>query len=289
MTNGVRSVVQFAAILMAAMACGQTAQSDEPQLNDDLAGKITFGLRWIAYWEPDYIINYKARETIPVKLVQSPDELVVFLSRVRISITFRRSSGGKLDHLDFVGGLSRIGNETLDSDVQFYIQSHSANARPGFRLKPGTESATAGFAVPTERVTVGNPLTPAFFRVSDGSFRLPDLASPKYVLERILPPGATVDSLSAAVTKAAQSHMAANSKPATVVIPYFSTEDPAINVFVDFHEVDFSEGIFWVRPDAREGWSVGKLILNRGPEHLDAIIAKIRALKLVEFKVLARP
>jgi hypothetical protein len=270
---------------MAGMACGQTIQSNQAPLNDDLAAKITFGLRWISYWEPDYIINYKAGETIPVKLVQSPDELVVFLSRVRLSITFRRSSGGKLDRLDFIGGLSRIGNETLDSDVQFYIQSHSTNGRPRFRLKPGIESGTAGFAVPTERAIMGNPLTLASFRVSDASFRLLDLAPPKYVSERIKPPAAMVDSLRSAIIKAALSHMAAKSKPATVVIPYFSPEDPAINVFVNFHETDFSEGIFWVRPDADGRWSIGKLILNRGPEHLDSIIAKIRALKLVEFSV----
>jgi hypothetical protein len=285
MTIGIRSVVQVAAVLMAGIACGQGVKPDTPGMADDLAAKIAFGLRWIAYWEPDYIIDYKAGETIPIKLVQSPDELVVFLSKIRLSMTFRRSSDGKLDRLGFVGGLSRVGNETLDSDVQFYIQSHSTNGRPGFRLKPGSQSGTTGFAVPNERVTVGNPLTPASFRVSDVSLRLPDLALPKYVSQRISPPAATVDSLRAAVTKAVQSHMAANSKPATVVIPYFSPEDPAINVFVDFHEVDFSEGIFWVRPDALEGWSVDKLFLNRGPEHLDAIIAKIRALKLVEFSV----
>ena len=266
------------------MAFGQTVQSDEPQLNDDLAAKIAFGLRWIAYWEPDFI-NYKAGDTIPVKLVQSPDELVVFLSRVRLSITFRRSSDGKLDRLDFVGGLSRIGNETLDSDVRFYIQSHSTAGRQGFRLKPGADGSTAGFTIPAERVAVANPLTPASFRVGDASFRLPNLAPPKYISERIKPPAAMVDSLRSAVVKAALSHMAANSKPATLVIPYFSPEDPAINVFVNFHETDFSEGIFWVRPDADGGWSIGKLILNRGPEHLDSLIAKIRAMKLVEFGV----
>src|ERR1017187_1936604 len=111
MTTGVRSVFQLAAVLMAGMACGQTIQSNEPQLNDDLAARITFGLRWISYWEPDYVINYKAGETIPIKLVQSPDERVVFLSRVRLSITFHRSSDGKSDNLTFVGGLSRICNE----------------------------------------------------------------------------------------------------------------------------------------------------------------------------------
>jgi hypothetical protein len=79
--------------------------------------------------------------------------------------------------------------------------------------------------------------------------------------------------------------MATNSKPVTVVIPYFSPEDPEIKVFVNFHEPDFSEGIFWVRPDAKGGWSVGKPILNRGPERLDSVIQKIRSLKLAEFTV----
>jgi hypothetical protein len=264
---------------------GQTTNAKGPQLSGQLREKIAFGLGWIAYWEPDYIINYKAGATIPVKLVQSPDELVVFLSEIRLSETFRRSSNGKLDRLDFVGGLSRIGNETLDSDVRLYMQSHTTKGRPSFRLKPGAEGSTAGFTLPAERVTSGNPLGPESFRVSDASLRLPDLGPPKYVSDRIGPPLALLDSLSSAVTKAVQSHMGANSKPATAVIPYFSPEDPVVNVFVNFHEPDFSEGIFWVRPDAKGGWAVGKLILNRGPEHLDSIIQKVRHLKLVEFTI----
>ncbi|MBI2681136.1 MAG: hypothetical protein HYX25_09050 [Candidatus Solibacter usitatus] len=95
------------------MASGQGTDANEPQLSGEVREKIAFGLRWIAYWEPDYITSYKAGETIPIKLVQSPDEVVVFLSKVRLSVTFRSSSGGKLDRLHFIGGLSRIGNETL--------------------------------------------------------------------------------------------------------------------------------------------------------------------------------
>jgi hypothetical protein len=266
-------------------ASGQNTDANGPQLSAELREKVAFGLRWIAYWEPDYLTNYKAGTTIPVKLVSSPDELVVFLSEIRLSETFRRSSGGKLDRLDSVGGLSRIGNETLDSDVRFYIQSHTTTGRSGFRLKPGAEGSTVGFAIPTGRVTVGDPPGPESFRVSDANFRLPDLTPPKYVSDRIQPPMALLDGLKSALTKSVQNHMAADSKPVTAVIPYFSPEDPVVKVFVNFAESDFSEGIFWVRPDSNREWSVGKLLLNRGPEHLDSIIQKVRQLKLVEFTI----
>jgi len=67
----------------------------------------------------------------------------------------------------------------------------------------------------------------------------------------------------------------------TVIIPYFSSDDPAINVFVDFHGPELGQGIVWVRPDLSERLSIGKLILNRGPEHLDSVIKKIQDLKLI--------
>ncbi|MBI2681135.1 MAG: hypothetical protein HYX25_09045 [Candidatus Solibacter usitatus] len=173
----------------------------------------------------------------------------------------------------------------MDSDVRFYLESHSSAGRPGFRLRPGAEGSTAGFAIPAERVSVTNPFGPESFRVNEASFLLPDLSPPKYVSDRIKPPAAIVDSLRAVVTNAVRSHMEANSKSATVVIPYFSPEDPAINVVVNYQEPDFSDGIFWVRPDADGRWSISNLILNRGPQHLDSIIGKVRSLKLVEFTV----
>jgi hypothetical protein len=285
MRIGGRNVFLIATVLMAGIACEQTVQSDEPPLSEVLAPKIAFGLRWIAYWKPNEIIKYKAGETIRVKLVQSPDELVVFLSRVRVSITFRRSADGKLDRLDFVNGLSRIGNETLDSDVRFYIQSHSTSDRPGFRLKPGADGSIARFGIPAERVTVANPLTPAWFRVSNAIFRLPNLAPPNYISRRIRPPAPMADSLRSAVTQAALSYMTPDSKPATVVIPYFSPEDPEIHVFVNFQATDSSDGIFWVKPAGDGGWLIPKLILNRGQEHLNSTITKIRAMKFIEFVV----
>ena len=62
-----RNVFRVATVLLALMACEAAAQSDEPQLSADVAAKIVFGLRWIAYWRPDYIINYKARGNDPDK------------------------------------------------------------------------------------------------------------------------------------------------------------------------------------------------------------------------------
>jgi hypothetical protein len=170
-------------------------------------------------------------------------------------------------------------------DVHSYIQSHLATGSSGFRLKPGAEGSTAGFTIPAGRFSVGAPLGSESFQVSDANFRLPDLTPPKYVSGRIQPPMALLDGLKSALTKSVQNHMAADSKSATALIPYFSPEDPAVNVLVNFAEPDFSEGNFWVRPDANGGWSVGKLLLNRGPEHLDSIIQKVSQLKLVEFTI----
>jgi hypothetical protein len=87
------SVTVLSLTVLCGLAWGQNTDPNGPQLSAELREKIAFGLRWIAYWEPDCLINYKAGTTIPVKLVQSPDELVVFLSEIRLSETFRRSSG----------------------------------------------------------------------------------------------------------------------------------------------------------------------------------------------------
>lgn len=278
----------LAAVMQSGMALAQSLQDGAPELNGVLTSKIVFALRWTAYWEPDSVIHYTPGEIMPVRLVQSPEELAVFFSKIRVALTFSRSPDGHLDKLDFVYDLSRIGNETLDSDVSFYIQMHATPATPGFRLKPGAQPSQTGGVLPTERVATGSPPTPESFRVSDSKFRLPTLMPPDYITSRTRPAALVLDSLKSAVTEAAQSHMRANSQPAEIVIPYFSAEDPVVNIFVDFHEPELGQGIFWVRPDVSGGWSIGKLILNRGPEHLDSIINKIRHLSLARFTVVPK-
>ena len=282
------TIVAIVAVV-SGMMFAQPLQPNVPQLNDALRKRIEFALRWAAYWEPHSMTKYTPGAVIPLKIVESPNELAVILSRIRTSVVFRRSPTGTLDRLAGVGGLSQLGNETLDSDVRDYIRMNTVRVDPDKvdRLRKahqGTQSPNAR-SFDTSHFAYLTPLTgPESFSISDGEIHLPRLTPPEYIIRRIKPAG--VDQLVATITQTTRTYMASDWKPATVVIPYFSAGDPAINVLVNCHQRDFSEGVFWVTPNADgNGWSVGKLTLNRGSENLKPLIRKLVDVKLIEFAV----
>jgi hypothetical protein len=273
------------AMILATTTVAVTGQPQPaaPRLTEELKRRVEHGLQWTAFWRPGSFFNYIPGQTIPVKLVESPTELVVFLSNIRLSMKFRRSSGGDLYRLEFVDVLSTIGGETADSDVRFYIDTRTVQMDMSkvdrFSNPDGKHPKQPGTVIPIERMRVASPLQPQSFRTGDATLRLPVLSPPEYVRRRIRPAG--VQAVVAAVSEAVRAYLNSSRKRATIVVPYFSHDDPCILVYVDFHEPG-NDGVFWVVHDSGDGWSVSNFAYNSPKNGLGPVIRKIRALALVQ-------
>jgi hypothetical protein len=272
-------------MLLQLSAFGQE-RSENPQLTERLRDQIQYALKWSAFWQPGLFVNYVAGEALPVKIVASRREVVVFLTKIRVQVVFRRSGPNDAHTVALVGGLSRLGNETPDSDLHSYIQMQSIRSDPGTMDRSARASGKAdmgsGTVVPAQRMYLGSGLSPEMFSVGEDVVHLPVLTPPEYLETRTPPSG--LDRFIAAVSEEVRKYLAADRQPATVVIPYFSEADPLVYVYVDFHEPE-SRGILHMVHDDANRWVNGMLKLDRGPNNFDSLIGKVRSLRMVELSV----
>jgi len=226
--------------------------------NSKIVQGVSRLLRWASYWETWLPENYIEGSKVEIAVVESPKEVAAFLGEIGISARF--DLGGN------VVGFTGFRPTTNSLAMEKYIKGQSGtNPRPeqtGISQNPAAKEQKA-------------PQKDGAVLTGEVPFTLPRLEPPEAILQRLK--SRELTRLKVAVPEAlADRYSAEGCGKGQVVIPYFSEDDPWVDVYVDLGGC--GKGIIYFTHREKKGpWKFSRFWPNKPPDDFSSVIEKIQA------------
>ena len=273
------------AVLLAIVLAAETLAQMEPQAmtpsRQEIMERVVDMLRWKAYWEgsESFAGYYAVGKVVDTKIVRTSASIAVFITAAGVNFEFRPGASGVIGSF----GPFIVGQKN-DQAAATYLGNNCG----GFKLKPAPTAAVTsahGNVLPAERVCLGESVPQ--FGEEDFPFTLPALLAPDYVSRRSPPADAL--NLREVVDAAVRVQLSFQNtcKSARVTIPYYSSKDPRVFVYVDMGRgcEEFS-GIFDMRLSPDGNWQPpGKLWGVRPPNDWSWTIRQIKRTTLITYEI----
>ena len=202
------------------------------------------------------------------------------MTQAGVNFQFRVDASG-----DMVGSFgSFIVGQTNDEGAASYLGQDCG----GFKLKPSASperAATTGRVIPAERICLSQRIEHS--GEESFQFNLPTLPPPDYVSSRLRPADATKLQEAVDTSVREQLRYQKTCKSATVRIPYYSSSDPSVFVYVDMGpKCEIFSGMFDFRRLPDGTWELpGKLWGISPPNGWSWTIQQIKRTTLAMYEV----
>jgi hypothetical protein len=185
-------------------------------------------------------------------IVESPNEIAAFLGDIGARFDF--DLNGKL-----IGGRG-FPPTSNSSAVDKYVTEYSAARDRPFLNRGGTQTLT----MEEKR---------RMLSIRTVAYTLPELEPPESILFHLISP--ELPRLKKAVPAALDGWYNPTCGPGEIMIPYFSDEDPSVNVYADLGSC--GKGIlYFTHHDEGGPWKSSPFWANKPPNNFSSIIQKIR-------------
>lgn len=243
----------FVWLLLLNLPLAAQERSVEAKLSDDqIVQGVSRLLRWSWYWEARPLQNYRDGEKTEMAIVESPNEIAAFLGDIGARFDF--DLNGKL-----IGGRG-FPPTSNSSAVDKYVTEYGAATDRPFLNRGDTQTLTM-----EEKRRILN--------VHTIPYTLPKLEPPESILLRLKSP--ELPHLKAAVAAALDGWYSPSCGPGEIMIPYFSDDDPSVNVYADLGSC--GKGIIaFTHRDEGGPWKFAPFWPNKPPNDFSSVIQKIQ-------------
>ncbi len=223
-----------------------------------IISRVSQFLRWTSFWESRPLQNYREGRRTQIVVVESPKEVASILADIGTNIAF--ALNGKML------GSSGFPPTTSSAAVDKYIREYGVTSvitREGNNTVITREQKQSMTMEEKKKV----------LKIHSIQYLLPKLDVPDAIRYRHR--SAELPSLKAALPSALKGFYNSGCGLGMMLIPYFSDDDPWVNVFADLGSC--GKGIIYCKHDDNSGqWKCGPFWPNKPPDDFSSIIQKIR-------------
>ena len=240
--------------------------ADEKFGDDAIAQKVSRLLLWTWYWDAEPLPGYLNGTRQEMAIVESPNELAIFLAEIGIS--FRVDSDGR------IGPLRGFPPTTNSTAIDRYIAEYSIGELKQESENKG-EITQRDFlrAAPESKDTVRPEEKRKAFKIRSKPFTLPKLIPPNAIRFRLKSP--ELPRLKVAILAALGDWYNPNCGPGRIIVPYFSEDDPWVDVYADLGRC--GKGIiYFTHHDENGAWKSSPFWPDKPPDNFSNVIQKIR-------------
>ena len=254
------------------LCCVGVQPASAQLLTDDrISVEVSRLLRWKTFWGgPKAVPSLRPAMAVDATVVSSNDETVVFIEELRTAIFFSTEGGVIVKRV-----IAELNAGRTVTAVEAYLSGKRGVA--GFVLRPEVPEQRPG--LPIRKQSNERDETSTMTRTMQLNFE--PMAPPDYILFGTRPP--ELGALEAITRERISGYRDPSCGGSSVIIPFFSSEDPSVYVYVDFGG-RCGSGIFpFVRDHAR--WTAGQFSPIRPPNDWSYTVGQIKKHSVSRFSL----